>query len=61
MLAEEDQSSRDVTSALIIAINVCYSARLQDRQEFENMISEKFIPPLILSRGKEQFKEEITW
>ena len=57
----DDEDTRDTTSALIIALSVCYSARLQDRKQFEEMICMKFVPPISLTGGVDQFREELVW
>lgn len=50
----------DLTRSLILAVSVCYHARLNDREEFERQISQEFMSPLALS-GEEQFRNEIIW
>ena len=51
----------NVTSALILAVSVCYHARLQEREKYEQMVCVKFVPPLALPGGAIQFRNEITW
>ena len=58
-ISPEDQYYQNVTSALIVALSVCYCARLQDREVFENSIATKFVDPLVLPGGVDQFREEI--
>lgn len=55
------QHPDNITSALILAVSVCYHARLQDRTEYEEEVSEKFLPPLDLPGGAVQFRNEVTW
>ena len=54
-------SLRSITSALILAVSVCYHSRLQNRKEYERMISSHFVSPLILPGKEAQFIEEICW
>ena len=42
-----------------MAIAVCYHARLQDRNDFENFIVDHFSQPFIIPGGKQQFVDEI--
>ena len=51
----------DLTYSLILAVSVCYHARLSDRQEYEQEISQKFTPPLALSGGADEFRDVIRW
>ena len=53
--------TRDLTRSLILAVSVCYHARLGDRKEYEEGIAKEFTPPLLLSGGVEQFRNEIRW
>ena len=57
----ENQHPSNITSALILAVSVCYHARLQDRKEYEERVSQKFVVPLALPGGAAQFRNEITW
>ena len=49
------------TWALVLALSICYHARLQDRDDFENGVVQQFSPPLALTGGVQQFKDEIRW
>ena len=49
------------TWALVLALSICYHARLQDRDGFENGVVQQFRPPLVLTEGVQQFKDEIRW
>ena len=49
------------TRAVILAVSVCYHARLQDRRDFEEGISGQFVSPLALPNGVEHFRDEIRW
>ena len=51
----------DLTRSLILSISVCYHARLNDREEFEEEIAHEFTAPLTLSGGADQFRNEIRW
>ena len=42
-----------------MAVAVCYHARLQERDQFEEVIVQYFKPPYHIPGGKEQFVEEI--
>ena len=53
--------TRDLTRSLILAVSVCYHARLGDRKEYEERIARQFTPPLVLSGGVQQFRNEIRW
>ena len=58
---EEEQHPTNITSALVLAVSVCYHARLQDREEYEQLVSSKFVAPLDLPGGAAQFRNEIAW
>ncbi|XP_019853235.1 PREDICTED: E3 ubiquitin-protein ligase RNF213-like [Amphimedon queenslandica] len=57
---EEDIVQCDIARSLILAISVCYHARLQDRVEYETNVVQEFKPPLTVT-GREQFCNEIRW
>ena len=42
-----------------MAVAVCYHARLQERNQFEEVIVKTFGPPYHIPGGREQFVEEI--
>ena len=42
-----------------MAIAVCYHARLQEREDFENSITNEFIQPFDIPEGRQQFRSEI--
>lgn len=50
----------DITRALILAVSVCYHARLQVRKEYEDGIVQQFTNPLVVT-GRDQFCNEIRW
>lgn len=52
---------KDLTRALVLAINVCYHARLNDRKEYEEGVAKEFTNPLTLVGGVHQFRNEIEW
>ena len=51
----------NITCALILAVSVCYHSRLQDREEYETIVSSKFVSPLALPGLRTQFTNEIAW
>ncbi|XP_064403130.1 E3 ubiquitin-protein ligase RNF213-like isoform X2 [Halichondria panicea] len=51
----------NVTIALILSLSVCYRARLQDREPYEEHIAACFNNPLLLHGGDERFRDEIRW
>ena len=51
----------NVTIALILSLSVCYRARLQDREPYEEHIAVCFNNPLVLHGGDERFRDEIRW
>ena len=57
----EHQHPSNITTALILAVSVCYHARLQKRTEYEERVSAKFVAPLALPGGAAQFRNEIIW
>ena len=48
-----------LTRSLVLALSVCYHARLQERKEFELGVVKQFYDPLKLPGGVIQFKTEI--
>ena len=50
---------KSLTRALILALSVCYNARLRKRDEYEWQVSLKFTKPLLLLGGVKQFRNEI--
>ena len=54
-------AAMDLARSLILTVSVCYHARLSDRREFEDQIVLEFTPPVALSRGAVQFRDEIKW
>ena len=54
-------TTRDLTRSLILAVSVCYHARLSDRTHYEQGIAQQFKAPVALSGGVEQFRNEIRW
>ena len=45
----------------MLALSVCYHARLQDRSDYEERVVEHFIGPIDLPGGSQQFRDEIRW
>ena len=54
-------SPGSITRALVLALSVCYHARLQDRKDYEEGVVEHFIGPINLPGGSQQFTDEIRW
>ena len=50
-----------ITRSLLLAISVCYHARLRDREDYEEGVSAQFVAPLGLPGGTAQFRREIQW
>ena len=71
LIIQEDEDDEDldpgyvspgsITRALVLALSVCYHARLQDREDYEEGVVKHFIGPINLPGGSEQFKDEIRW
>ena len=53
------QQVDSVVRSLIMAVAVCYHARLQERDDFENSIVNEFLPPFVIPEGRQQFINEI--
>ena len=51
----------DLTRSLILAVSVCYHARLTDRTDYEERVSKEFIAPLALTEGPKEFRNVIRW
>ena len=51
----------DLIRSLILAVSVCYHARLSDRKEYEEKVADKFTAPLLLSGGAMEFNSVIRW
>ena len=56
---ERYKSPDNVTRSLILSVSVCYHTRLLKRNGFEDGVSRKFVPPLALPGGADQFRDEI--
>ena len=61
MVRPQPQAIGKITRALILSLSVCYHARLQDRDAYEDGVSEQFANPLSLPGGDDQFRDEIRW
>ena len=55
------EAHTDLTRSLILAVSVCYHARLTDREEYEEGVSRMFTAPLTLTREVEEFRDVIRW
>ena len=53
--------SSDLTHSLILAVSVCYHARLSDRTEYEDKVAHEFTAPLALHGGATEFRNVIRW
>ena len=49
----------DLTRSLILAVSVCYHARLSEREEYEEGVGAQFTSPLTLSGGVNEFRNVI--
>ena len=50
-----------ITRSLLLAISVCYLARLQDRKDYEEGVAAEFMALLWLPGGAAQFRNEVQW
>lgn len=50
-----------ITRSLLLAISICYHARLQDREDYEKGVTAEFMVPLRLPGGAAQFRNEVHW
>ena len=55
------KSPGSIARALVLSVSVCYHARLQKREEYENVVVKCFTGPIHLPGGVEQFRDEIRW
>ena len=60
-MQERYVSPGSITRALVLALSVCYHARLQDRKEYEKGVVKRFIGPIDLPGRSQQFRDEIRW
>ena len=58
---QEKQTTDAINRALILSLSVCYHARLQDREIYEEAVVKQFRPPLALPQGRQQFCDEMRW
>lgn len=49
-----------ITWSLIMALGVCYQARLQNRDEYQQEVAKVFNTPCRLPGGPDRIQEEIT-
>ena len=62
ILSLQDSCAVDeITRALILALCICYHARLQERREYVDGVVQQFKSPLTIPGGVEQFCNEIKW
>ncbi|XP_068735057.1 LOW QUALITY PROTEIN: E3 ubiquitin-protein ligase rnf213-alpha-like [Montipora capricornis] len=58
---DEQELIHPMTRALVLAIGVCYHAKLQDRrQDFRKLLAQRFEAPCALSGGEKQILREIS-
>ena len=50
-----------VVRALVLSLSVCYHARLQRRECYEDLVVRHFTGPITLPGGARQFRDEIRW
>ena len=58
---QQIQHPSNIARALILAVSVCYHARLQDREAYEDLMAGQFKNPLCLPRGAEDIRDVIRW
>ena len=61
MEEEEEEEEVSLTRSLILALSVCYHARLSNRKDYEEGVAREFVAPLNLPGGVQQFRDEIRW
>ena len=54
-------TNKALTRSLVLAVSVCYYARLSDREDYVRGVVKEFVTPLALPGGREQFGNEIRW
>ena len=55
------ESIDPMTRALVLAIGVCYHAKLQEkRQDYRKVVAQSFKDPCVLPGGEKQILREIT-
>ena len=59
--AAQSVPTTDLIRSLILAVSVCYHARLTDRTEYEIKVSQEFTAPLALPGRETQFRNVIRW
>lgn len=57
----EYRSPGPITRAIVLSLSICYHARLQNREEFENGVVNYFTGAIRLPGGSQQFRDEIRW
>ena len=61
MPVQQIQHPSSIAKALVLAVSVCYHARLQDREAYEDLMARQFQNPINLPRGAEDFRDIIRW
>ena len=55
------ESVTPITRALVLAIGVCYHAKLQERrEEYRTVVAQNFKAPCLLPGGQKQILREIS-
>ena len=50
-----------MTRSLVLALGVCYHARLSNRAEYRKAVARHFVPPAELKGGTDAMEKEIVW
>ena len=58
---EDYESPGDSARALVLSLSVCYHARLENREEYEEGVAGYFTGPIELIDGADQFRDEMRW
>lgn len=55
------QGLDNLTRSLVLALGVCYHARLSNRAEYRKAVARHFVPPADLKEGADAMEKEIVW
>lgn len=58
---EDYKSPGAVSRALVLSLSICYHARLENREEYEEGVTRYFTGPIELVDGADQFRDEMRW
>ena len=53
------QGPDDLTRSLVLALGVCYHARLNNRRDYRRAVARHFVPPSDLKGDADAMEEEI--